>query len=361
LLRAYATDQAERHESNAERRAAAHRVLDHYMHSALLASVRLGPYQSAVRPSAPLPGVVPVDVVDKAQAAAWFEAESAVLLALIGYADADGFDEHAWMIPFAMAPYLEQSGRHQDWVATQWVAVAAASRLDDPKAQAHCHYQLGFALSSMGDNDAAEPSVRQALVLFRELGDRGHEAMVLNGLACMMAEQGRYSEALTVALDGLRMVKAAGYWWVQGTLENTVGELYSDVGKHDLGLSHCQRALALCREAGSRVGTGHAMDSIGVIHRQRGDLAQSMAFYEQALVVFRDSGAPVYHARSLIGLGETLAAGGDAPAARKAWLEAEAILDRLSHPLADEARANLAALDSRPEPDRVTGAVTTGR
>lgn len=64
------------------------------------------------------------------------------------------------------------------------------------------HYQLAFALSSMGDNERAEPNVRQALELFRELGERGHEAMALNGLACIMAEQERHSEALKVGLRG---------------------------------------------------------------------------------------------------------------------------------------------------------------
>ncbi|HEY2687129.1 MAG TPA: BTAD domain-containing putative transcriptional regulator, partial [Streptosporangiaceae bacterium] len=38
LLRAYAADQAERHDPEPERRAAAHRVLDHYLHTAMAAS-----------------------------------------------------------------------------------------------------------------------------------------------------------------------------------------------------------------------------------------------------------------------------------------------------------------------------------
>ncbi len=361
LLRAYATEQAERLDSAAERRAAAHRVLDHYLHSTLSASARFSPHRSSLRPSPPQPGVEPVDVADKAQAMVWFEAEVTVLLALIGYANINGFNEHAWLIPWAMSPYLNLSGRHQDWVTTQWVAVAAARRLGDPRAQAHSHYLLGYALSSMGDNERAEPNVRRSLELFRQLEDRGHEAMVLNGLAVMMQEQDRHAEALSVALDGLRMVKAVGYWWLQGVLENTVGELYGDLGQFELGLSHCQRALGLQREAGNRVAMGHSMFSIGRIHSCRGDLAQARASYERAVEVFRDFGAPVDEAKALNALGGALAADGDTLAAKEAWLAAEAILDRISHPLADEIRSKLALLGSHADPDRMSRAVTTGR
>jgi DNA-binding SARP family transcriptional activator/Tfp pilus assembly protein PilF len=361
LLRAYAAEQAERFDSEQARRAAAHRVLDHYLYSALSAAARSTPFGPPQR-MAPLQlGVVPVDVADKAQARAWFDAEAPVLLALTGYADANGFDEHAWLIPWAMAGYLNRCGRWQDWVATQVQAVGAARRLDDLRAQAHSHYQLGYAQSHSGDNDAAEPNVRQALELFRELEDRGHEAMVLNGLASMLEEQDRYSEALAVALDGLRMVKAVGHWWLQGTLENTTGWLYAGLDQYDQALAHCQRALGLHRESGNQAGTASTLDSIGYIYRHRGDLVQAKAYYQQALAMYREIGDSFGEGIGLDGLGETLAAAGDSSAAREAWRQAEAILDRLSHPLVDEVRAKIAALDSHVEPDRMTGAVTTGR
>ena len=51
LLRAYAADQAERHDPEPERRAAAHRVLDHYLHTAMAASNRFSPFRSALPPA----------------------------------------------------------------------------------------------------------------------------------------------------------------------------------------------------------------------------------------------------------------------------------------------------------------------
>jgi DNA-binding SARP family transcriptional activator len=361
LLRAYAAEQAGAQDPDPELRAAVHRVLDHYLHSAMSAAGRLAPYRSSPRATPPLPGVVPVELADRAQARTWYEAEVPVLLALTGYADASGFDEFAWLIPWALSGYLNRSGRYQDWVATQWVAVAAARRLGDPLAQAHSHYQLGHALSCAGDNDAAEPHVRQSLELFRELGDRDHEALLLNGLASMLDQQGRYNEALTVALDGLRMVKAVGHWWSQGALENTVGWLYAKLDDYDLALAHCQRAVGLHREAANRAGMAATLDSIGFVYLQSGDLVKAVDYYRQAIETYRDCGDPFGEAVSLTGLGDTLVAAGDTGPARKAWIEAEGILERLAHPLGEQVRGKLATLGYHAEPHRVSGAVTTAR
>jgi DNA-binding SARP family transcriptional activator len=361
LLRAYAADLSERLDLEDDRRAAARRVLDHYLHSALAAGSRLQPRRWGVRPPEVLPGVVPVEVTDREQATAWFEAECPVLLALIGFAESQGFDEHAWLIPWAATVFLNRSGRHQDWVAAQRTAVAAARRLGDRNGQAHSQYLLGYALSTAGDNAAAEPCVRRSLELFRELGDRGHEAMVLNGLAVMMSQEGRHKEALDVAQDGLRMVKAAGFWWVQGTLENTVGGLYGSLGEFEQGLAHCQRAIALHREAGNFAAAGWDIQTIGDIYRQRGDLAQARISYRQALEVHRDVGAPFDEATTLNLLGDTLAELGEEPEAIRTWQAAQLILDRLAHPLADDIRAKLTAAGEHAEPDRITKSLTTGR
>jgi DNA-binding SARP family transcriptional activator/tetratricopeptide (TPR) repeat protein len=351
LLRAYAADQAERYDSADERRAAAHRVLDHYLHTAMAASQRFSPSRSALRLTSPQPGVLPADVTDKDQAVAWFDAEVAVLLALIGYAGAQGFDVHAWQIPWALSPFFSRRGRWRDYIAAQEIALAAARRLDDTLALAHSHYLLGHALAD--DYDAADPNVRQALELFRKLGDRANEAFVLNGLANMLAKQDRYPEALAVALDALRMLKAVGHWWTQATLENLVGWLYAHLGQYDQALTHCQRALSLHRDSSNRGGTADTLDSLGYVYLHLSDFAQAKANYAKAIEAYREISSPFGVGNSLAGLGDALLAEGAPSAAAAAWREAVAVLDRLPHPLADEIRVRLRALASQdlPEPD----------
>jgi DNA-binding SARP family transcriptional activator/tetratricopeptide (TPR) repeat protein len=359
LLRVYAADLAERADSDQERRAALRRVLDHYLHTAMAASQRFSPTRSPLRLPPPQPGVLPADLADRDQAMAWFDAEVRVLLALISYAEANGFDTYAWQIPWALSPFFHRRGRWRDYVASQQTALAAARRLADPVARAHAHHLLGHAQAQLEDYDAAEPNVHQALGMFRDLGDRDGEAVVLNGLALMLEKQGRYEQALAYALDALRMLKAVGHWWTQATLENGVGWLYAHLGQYSDALTYCQRALSLHRESGHRGGAADTLDSLGYIYLHLGDLAQARAHYEQAIEAYRELGAVFGEGNSLAGLGDVLASEGHPDAARGAYLEAVAVLDTLPHPLADEVRAKLRALDA--QPDTVTEAVTTVR
>jgi tetratricopeptide (TPR) repeat protein len=336
LLRTYAAELAAADEVADERHEAARRMLDHYLHSAMSASTQFRPGRFVPEPRAPLPGVAPASLCSREAALAWFEAEIRVLLALIGYADANGLDEYAWQIPLATAPYLLRSGRHRDWVAAQRTAVGAASRLGDPVAQAHSHYFLAYALSTMGDNAAAEEHLAQSLELFRGLGDGGHEAMALNGRAIMLSEQGRTADALEVALDGLRIVAESGYWGIQARLESTVGRLLASLGEHERALEHCERGLALEREAGNHCGVGDVFCVIGQAYEQHGDLDQARRYFEQAIDVYRKFGAAFDEADTLTKLGDALAASGsgadDGP--RAAWLSALLIFDGLSSQIA---------------------------
>ena len=360
LLRAYAADQAERHDPDAERRAAVHRVLDHYLHTAMAASNRFSPFRAPLQLADPQPGVLPADMTDKEQAMAWFDAEVAVLLALIAYAEANDFDSHAWQIPWTLSPFFNRRGRWQDYIATQQTALAAASRLGDTLALAHAHHLLGHVQAQTDAYEEADPNFRRALDEFRELGDRANEAVVLNGLAGMLEKQERYDEALAVALDALRMLKAVGHWWTQATLENGVGWLYAHLGQYDRALTHCQRALSLHRDSGHRGGTADTLDSIGYVYLHLGDVAQAKAHYVKAIEAYRVIGSPFGEGNSLSGLGDAMLAEGDRTGARAAWRESITILDRLPHPLADDVRAKLSDLGPG-EPERLTEAAAAAR
>jgi hypothetical protein len=78
-------------------RAAIRRVLDHYVHTAAMATVSLSPTRPALALASPDPQVRPEPIADDGQALAWFTAEHPVLLAALGQADA-GFEAHAWRL-----------------------------------------------------------------------------------------------------------------------------------------------------------------------------------------------------------------------------------------------------------------------
>jgi tetratricopeptide (TPR) repeat protein len=166
------------------------------------------------------------------------------------------------------------------------------------------------------------------------------------------------------------MLKAAGHWWTQATLENGVGWLYAHLGQYEDALTHCQRALSLHRDSGHRVGAADTLDSLGYIYLHLGDPAQAQAYYQQAIDAYRELGAPYGEGNSMAGLGDVLLHEGQPDQARALYLQAAAILDSLPHPRADEIRLKLHDLDGDPDADRLAagdypdpspGAATTGR
>jgi hypothetical protein len=88
LLRAYASELARAHDSDDERRAAVHRMLDHDLHSAYMADRVLNPNADSVTLAACQAGVSAEVFSDHAAAMAWFAAEKAVLLAVVDHGSA---------------------------------------------------------------------------------------------------------------------------------------------------------------------------------------------------------------------------------------------------------------------------------
>ena len=307
LLRAYASEEAYAREGREPLRAAIHRVLDHFLHSAMQAYVRFTPHRPPLDLAPPLPGVIPVCLDDSAQALAWYESEAPGLIVLINHAYERGFDAYAWRMAWTLTQYFRRRGRLQDWAATQRVAVAAAERLGDRQGMAHSHYQLAHAEDILGDQEASELHARQALALFSEMEDLSNEAIVLNGLAFNLGQQGRYEEALPLAARGIEIVHTIGFRAAQAALEETVGQLYSNTGDYSDALAHCELAQALHRDCGNHAGVADTLVTVGHIFQRSGDLSGAREQFRHAMEMYQNSGDLFGEADALIALGDSFA------------------------------------------------------
>ena len=196
LLRVYAAEQAHHTDSGTDRREAAGRLLDYYLHTAAHAHLLLNPAKEPVVLATPRPGTAADQPADHRQALAWFEAEHQVLLAAVTLAAGSGSDTHAWQLPWAMESFLQASGHWQEWAATQRTALAAATRLGDTAAQALSSRLLANACTYLGDLDQARGHFASSLALYQRLGNRLGEAKVQQSLGMLAERQGRYADAL---------------------------------------------------------------------------------------------------------------------------------------------------------------------
>ncbi|RAO11057.1 AfsR/SARP family transcriptional regulator [Micromonospora noduli] len=346
LLRAYAASLADESEPPAERRAAIHRLLDHCLHTAHAADLALHPHFSAISLPPPRAGVTPERPRSRSAAASWFTTEVPVLLAAVPLAARSGFEGHAWRLAWAMAGFLHRQGHWQDWLGTQQIALAAASRIGDQAGQGHAHRSLGLACSRLRRYDEADDHLRRALDLFTDVGDDAGRAHTCLNLGQLAERQGQHQQALRHSRRALTLFRGTGNRAGQGYTLNAVGWQEALLGNYHHALESCGEALRMLQEVDDVQGQADTWDSLGHAHHQLGDDRRAIACYEHALELFTQVNDRYAEASTYVNLGGSHRALGDLGATRAAWRRALTILDELGDADADSIRADLDQLDA---------------
>ncbi len=343
LLRIYAAEQAELEDDAAARRAAKHRILDYYLHSAYAADRLVHPARDPLDLSPPLAGVKAEEFGSLQQAQAWLEREHPGLVYAVRIAADEGFASHPWQIAWSLATYLQRRGHWADWAGTQREALRAAEAAGDRLGQIHAHRALGRATARFGGMAAAEAHLACALDLASLLRDRLIQARCLIDLAWVFEVSGRDKEALDSSTRALELFRELQHVLGQAETLNAVGWYLALSGDYLQALTHCEQALILLQRLGHRYGEAGTWDSLGYIHHLLGARTEALYCYQQAVALFHELGDRTYEAGSIERIGDAWEAA-DPVQARKAWAAALSILDDLGHPNADRVRAKLAGL-----------------
>jgi DNA-binding SARP family transcriptional activator/tetratricopeptide (TPR) repeat protein len=343
LLRAYADEQTRQIDSEADRRAAVHRMLDHYLHTAVAAEALIAPGRR--QPSLPpiQPGSAPQSLADDSQAFAWFQAEDEVLKAMLGLAAAAGFDQHAWQLPRALMSFQDRRGYWRESADTSLVGLAVAQRIGDRAAQAMLHSQLGRVYSLLGSYATADEHAVAALRLWEQLGDRAGQAYAHHGVGHNQSLQGQLGEAIEHEQEALRLYTEIGDRYGEANTLNDLGWYYAVLGDTAEAIAWARRAVDLNTELDHPFGVAQSLDTLGYALALQGDHAEAVACYRRALIACREL-AIYYQAVTLNHLGDALQAAGEPEPAREAWRESLAILDQLRHPTAARVRPKLGTL-----------------
>jgi DNA-binding SARP family transcriptional activator/tetratricopeptide (TPR) repeat protein len=345
LLRVYAGEQAGARESETGRRAAHHRMLDHYLHTAQACASR-NIHGDPITLNTPQPGVVPEWIGDDQTAQAWLATEYPILRAAVGHAAGHGYDTHAWQLASTLTDFLERRGYWQHWISIHGDGLDAARRLADQTAQAQLHRGLGRVLMWQASHDEARRHFGAALVLFESLHDQVGEARTHHNLCQMSDQQGRSHEALDHAHRALKLYQSTGDEAGMAKELNSIGWCHATLGDFRQTLEFCRQALVLQRKLGDRSQEGPTWDSLGYAYHHLGHHPQAIDAYRRAIDISRDLGNRAHEAKCLIHLGDSYHSAGALEDARNSWQHAVHILDELGpvelgHGDADRARAKL--------------------
>jgi tetratricopeptide (TPR) repeat protein/transcriptional regulator with XRE-family HTH domain len=338
--------------------AAAGRLMDYYLHTALAAAQNL-PYWDPEDPSSFLPPARPPQcappVTTREQAASWLEAERANLQAATGYALASGRLQNAMLIPAAMAWFLYSEGHMDQALSVFQTAVAAARQAGDRPGQARSLALLSAVLFRTNDRAAAIAAIQETLELWRDLGDRAGQADALNGLGFLhwtagdypsaaahhqqalelfcgignkhgqanaisalgnvQQETGDYRAAVASHRQALELYRSLGSQPNQMTTLSCLGDVQTLTGDYPAAAATYYQAQALARDLGNRYGQAWVLNQLGVLHRLTGDYPAAAASHQQALATLREIGEAAAEGYARNGLGLVQQLTGDYPAA----------------------------------------------
>jgi len=346
LLRAYATEQALEVDPAAERYAAIHRLMSHYLHTGHAAALLLNPNRERSGPAVADPGTTVTHLAGYEQAFAWFSAERRALLAAVAHAAQAGLDGHAWQLAWTIANFLDRRGDWAELRDAQRTAVAAARRLADHRGEALASRSLGIAYARLGRYNEAYAHCQHAAELYRQLGDDIGQANADLAVAGLLDRQGQHARALRHAEQALARYRAADHLVGQGNALNAVGWCRAALGDYAAAINCAQQALPLLQGVDSR-GAAETWHSLGYAHSHLGRYGAAIHCYQRALGVFRELGERLEEAETLTELGNAYDATGNPHATRDAWQRALDILSELQHPHADGVRRKLWRLSGR--------------
>ncbi|MFJ9566307.1 AfsR/SARP family transcriptional regulator [Streptomyces fuscichromogenes] len=342
LLRIYAAELAESHDTPEERDAARHRLLDHLLHTAHRADSLLAPHRERLTLSPRVAtGASPVAFKVREKAASWLNAERPVLLAAVQETARSGLGTHCWQLAATLELFLDRHGRWQDQLAVQEAALHAAKELGDLSGRAHAHRALGFVNGRLERPAEARRHLSTALELFAAIGDAPGQGRVHRYLAFQANRQGRHHEALDHYREAHALYAAAGHRSGQAGIFNEVGWTHILLGAYEEALADCRRAITMNQQLGDRNGEAAAWDSLGYAHHHLGQYQQALTCYEHALTAYREIHDDYLQADTLVHIGDAWQADGAPERAAGAWRQALAILETIEHPDAEHVRDRL--------------------
>ena len=329
LLRVYATERALTEEPPAEQAAATGRLMSWCLHTAAAADHMLMPQNRPIPLEPVLEHCEPLSFGTYHQALAWLEQERVNLVAACLAAGRLGDHDTGWKLPTALVYFLELRSYWEDWIATQQVAIATARALDVAEIEALALRSLGNAYwrrnrydealdcfqeglvitKRLGDQqgtttllydigaasrlgDESLRHLRQALVIFSELGDRRYEGMTLCKLAKTHRSRGDVDQALKHLHQSLDIVHELGDRRCEAFGRLELAKIHEDLGHHTESLDNAGWACEVFRELGDRHGEACALQASATALQALGDLSQSRETLLAAAAIFAQLGDP---------------------------------------------------------------------
>lgn len=319
--------------------AALSRLLDYYRHRAALAMDAVYPYERARRPQVPATHTPGPDLSEQAAALSWLDTELPNLLAAARYATDHGDTELVMHLSAVLHRHFRSRSRCHDAETLHEQALDAASVAGDQTGQLDVLNSLAVIYWQQGKYEQAADHYRQALQLARAGDHRANEVAALTGLGDINWLRGRHEQATEHYEDALRIARTSGDRLAELRARTGLGHIYRQQERHAPAIDHFEQILRIARTIGHRPAELTALVGLGHIHRQHGQFSQAVDRYQQLLDLAHDSGDRNFEFEAWQAMGRLRHATGDLDSAIALHDRALRRAGELNQP-ADQARAH---------------------
>lgn len=273
------------------------RLADEYIGAAKLASALVHP---GAQDNAAQPGqqVLAGDVV-RGDPWGWLAAERSNLVMLVGQVHAAGLWDRTWRLAETLPAMFDWRADWRSWERTHQLALDAARRQVDAKAEATILRSLGALYRELGRYDEAATLLMQAAGIFDSHADRHQWATAMRNLGDTYRYQGRLTEAIDTFSAALTVFREAADTRSAAGALNGMADAYRGLSRWDASGSAFRESIGIYRDLGDRLEEARAKIRYALVFRDQHLSEQAITLITDGLQVARQLGDRRWEARAM--------------------------------------------------------------
>lgn len=191
---------------------------------------------------------------------------------------------------------------------------------------------LAGSLCQAVDSGYARTVLREALEIYRELGDKVGAAAASTHLAVAYRDESDYEAARSLFTETIRLWHDAGDPVSAAHTMSNLADVVRAEGDYDSARKLHEECMSIFRGLGDRAGMAWSLNHQGDVAREQADPEAAVLLYEQAVTMFRELGDRTGLARSLADLGNIACDEGKCATAQPLYAEALTLFRELGEP-----------------------------
>jgi tetratricopeptide (TPR) repeat protein len=186
---------------------------------------------------------------DEQDALAWLDAERANIVAAANQAAAAApapVAEVAWQLDQALVRYFHIRKHWSDWTSICQAAAAAAAKAGELGAEGAAHRHLGMMRIQQRRFADALDHLRYCVAVLRRAGDRGEEVKTLSDLGILHGQLAEWELAAGYFGQALTAARQLGDCRLEAHALNNLGLVLAEQGRFDEAVEHVTRRWRSC-------------------------------------------------------------------------------------------------------------------